>query len=144
MNGSSGTGLIGLSELIAGVNRRLDLAVEMRLKPAGVRIEQYRVLEALTRQDGQSMGELAPSVFVDLPTLTKIVDRMVANALVYRAPDPRDRRRVLVFLSERGREHFATLLPAVETERRQVIDGLSPSEASQLTALLAGLLDRKT
>ncbi|TFF27697.1 MarR family transcriptional regulator [Jiella endophytica] len=130
----------GLSELIAGVNRRLDTAVEARLKPAGARIEQYRLLASLMRQDGQAMGELAPSVFVDLPTLTKIVDRMVAAGLVYRAPDARDRRRVLVFLSDKGRAHFGELSPLVESERRVVTEGLSDSETARLSELLRGIL----
>lgn len=140
MNGAPDSGSVELSDLIAGVNRRLDTAVEARLKPAGVRIEQFRVMASLDRRDGQSMGELAPSVFVDLPTLTKIVDRMVSSGLVYRAPDPRDRRRVLVVLSDKGRRNLRELVPLVETERRQVIDTLSPAETSQLSHLLRGIL----
>ncbi len=141
MNGVSRAAPADLSDLIAGVNRRLDTAVEARLRPAGVRIEQYRVMAALDRRDGQSMGELAPSVFVDLPTLTKIVDRMVANGLVYRAPDRADRRKVLVFFSDKGRSHFLELVPMVETERRQVIDSLGPGKASQLGHLLREILE---
>ncbi|MCQ0988697.1 MarR family winged helix-turn-helix transcriptional regulator [Jiella marina] len=140
MNGAPEAGPIDLSDLIAGVNRRLETAVETRLKPAGVRIEQYRVMVALDRRDGQSMGELAPSVFVDLPTLTKIVDRMVSNGLVYRAPDPKDRRRVLVFLADKGRREFRDLVPVVETQRREIIDSLSPGEADRLSELLRGIL----
>ncbi|MBO0902901.1 MarR family winged helix-turn-helix transcriptional regulator [Jiella sonneratiae] len=142
MSGSPEAGPIALSDLIAGVNRRFDVAVESRLKAAGVRIEHYRVLESLMRRDGQSMGELAPTVFVDLPTLTKIVDRMVASGVVYRAPDPKDRRRVLVFLSERGRAQFADLRPAVDSERRAATGGLSGVETDQLLGLLAGILNR--
>ena len=140
MQSSSDAGGIGLSDLIAGVNRRLDLAVEAQIKTSGVRIEQYRLLESLARRDGQSMGELAPFVFVDLPTLTKIVDRMVAGALVYRAPDARDRRRVLVFLSTKGRRHLEELRPVVEGERRTVIEGLSAAETDQLSGLLREIL----
>jgi len=140
MNGAPEASPIDLSDLIAGVNRRLETAVETRLKPAGVRIEQYRVMVALDRRDGQSMGELAPSVFVDLPTLTKIVDRMVSNGLVYRAPDPKDRRRVLVFLADKGRREFRDLVPVVETQRREIIDSLSPGEADRLSELLRGIL----
>ena len=143
MQSSFEAGPISLPDLIAGVNRRLDLAVEARLKPAGVRIEQYRLMESLARRDGQSMGELAPHVFVDLPTLTKIVDRMVAAALVYRAPDARDRRRVLVFLSDNGRRYLEELRPLVEGERKTVVDGLSAGEADQLSGLLRDILQKK-
>ena len=48
------------------------------------------------------MSELAE--FTQLPpaSLTRLIDGMVADNLVHRTPDPRDRRGVLVHLTERG------------------------------------------
>ena len=46
--------------------------------------------------------------------MTKVIDRMVANNLVYRRVDPADRRRVLVFLSARGRAAHRRLRPVGE------------------------------
>ena len=40
-----------LIRLISGANRRLELVMEAHLKPNGMAIEQYRVLEALERRD---------------------------------------------------------------------------------------------
>ena len=37
------------------------------------------------------------------PTLTKMIDRMVSDTLVYRVQDPNDRRKVLMFISDRGK-----------------------------------------
>ena len=84
-----------LPDLIRGVNRRLEQVLEAELKPKGVSLHQYRVLEALTERNGLPMGELATRLFVDGPTLTKIIDKMVESAEVYRGPDPHDRRKVL-------------------------------------------------
>ena len=69
----------------------------------GLNLEQWRTLDLLADGDGHSMTEIAGHVMVPAPTLTKIVDRLVESALVYRRPDERDRRRILVFLSDRGR-----------------------------------------
>lgn len=49
------------------------------------------------------MGELADAVLLNHPTLTKMIDRMVSDALVYRVQDPDDRRKVLMFSSDRGK-----------------------------------------
>ena len=48
------------------------------------------------------MSELAE--FTQLPpaSLTRLVDGLVADNLVHRKPDPRDRRGVLVHITERG------------------------------------------
>lgn len=129
-----------LIQLISGVNRRLEQAVEARLKPAGIPIEQYRILASLSWHDGRAMGELAAEIFVDSPTLTKIVDRMVANADVFRAPDPRDRRKVLIFLSEKGRAAIAALRALVEAPEIDLVGPLARGDAEQLRALLESLL----
>ena len=49
------------------------------------------------------MGELADAVLLNHPTLTKMIDRMVSDTLVYRVQDPNDRRKVLMFISDRGK-----------------------------------------
>jgi hypothetical protein len=59
-----------LLRLISGVNRHLLQNLEAQLRPSGLCIEQFRVLEALHAEDGLAMGELAARVFVDSPTLT--------------------------------------------------------------------------
>jgi MarR family transcriptional regulator, organic hydroperoxide resistance regulator len=74
---------------------------------------------------------------VPAPTLTKIVDRLVDRALVYRRADDADRRRVLVFLSDHGRAEHARLAPAVAT----VGESLT-AELGTDAGLLAALLER--
>jgi len=130
-----------LIRLISGANRRLELVMEAHLKPNGMAIEQYRVLEALERRDGQSMGDLAAQVFVDSPTLTKIIDRMVAAAEVYRAPDPHDRRRVLIFRASAGIDSYKRLNSLLEMTRSDIIGNLEQDEAKELRTLLIRLLD---
>ncbi|PYE32221.1 DNA-binding MarR family transcriptional regulator [Rhizobium sp. PP-F2F-G38] len=129
-----------LLKLISGVNRQFEQTIEARLKPSGLPIEQYRVLEALDRHDGQSMGELAVEVFVDSPTLTKIIDRMIANADVYRAPDPNDRRKVLVFRSDKGAQTLLSLRAIVKGSQSGIVNRLDRHEASQLRSLLRNML----
>lgn len=129
-----------LPELIRGVNRRLEQMLEAELKPRNLSLHQYRVLEALTEADGLAMGDLATRLFVDGPTLTKIIDKMVESAQVYRAPDPHDRRRVLIFLSQRGAVQFRDIGPLIKSVQQDVLDRLGAADAAALTNLLSELL----
>jgi DNA-binding MarR family transcriptional regulator len=132
---------VHLPNLIRGVNRRLEQTLEAQLKPRGMSLHQYRVLEALTERNGLPMGDLAIRLLVDGPTLTKIIDRMVESAEVYRGPDPNDRRRVLIFLSRRGAAHFDEIAPLISSIERDILDRLGASDAAALTSLLSELLD---
>lgn len=129
-----------LPELIRGVNRRLEQMLEAELKPRSISLHQYRVLEALTEGNGLPMGDLATRLLVDGPTLTKIIDRMVESAQVYRAPDPHDRRRVLIFLSQRGAEQFKDIGPTIKSIQQNLLNRLGASDATVLTGLLSELL----
>ncbi|OBZ95675.1 transcriptional regulator [Pararhizobium polonicum] len=129
-----------LMELISGINWQYKQAVDLRLKPKGLPIEQYRILESLQRKDGQSMRELADDVFVDSASLTKIIDRMVGTADVYRAPEPTDRRKVLIFISVKGHRTLAELREALKGSRSGLVDRLGPDQVSQLRALLQSML----
>lgn len=133
---------VQLTRLICGVNRKLEQAMEAHLRPVGLSIEQYRVLEALDEHDGMSMGELAARVFVDSPTLTKIIDKMVASSDVYRAPDAKDRRKVLIFRSNKGREIFLTLQGLSTKAQQDVMNILGHKEAADLSHLLSEVFQK--
>lgn len=95
-----------LSFLLAGLNAQLQARIRDRAGEDYLPPEQWRVLGLLVEKNARGMNELAALSFVEPPTLTKIVDRMVADGLVYRSPDMSDRRRVLIVLAERGRARF--------------------------------------
>lgn len=103
-------------------------------------LDQWRVLDLLADDHGHPMTELATQALVPAPTLTKIVDRLVDSALVYRRPDDEDRRRVLAFLSERGRQVHAEIAPAVQAAEDEVLDGLTDAERATLVRLLGRLI----
>src|SRR5580700_11203643 len=92
-----------LAYLLAQANREINRQLEERLAKEGVPVEQWRILKVLSDGNGRSMGELAEAVLLNHPTLTKIIDRMVSDGLLYRLQDPHDRRKVLMFCSDRGR-----------------------------------------
>lgn len=91
-----------LTELILRASAQVSSTLGIRLKPLGVQVDEMRVLHALTAAGGMSMTELADALVIGGPTLTRIADRLVSENLVYRAPDPHDRRRVRLHLTDAG------------------------------------------
>lgn len=65
-------------------------------------LDQWLVLDCLTGA-AQTMTDLADYVGITGPTLTRIIDRLVSKALVYREVEAGDRRKVRVHISARGR-----------------------------------------
>ena len=125
--------------LLTAVERQLTAAVAADLEQAGVTVEQWRVLSCLSHREGRPMSELASLAMLPAPTLTKIVDRLVAGNLVHRRSDPYDRRRVLVLLSPRGRASRPRLEQIVRRHEASLEEVLGRSGFLQLTELLASL-----
>ena len=91
-----------LTELILRASAQVSSSLGIRLKPLGVQVDEMRVLYALSAAGGSSMTELSDSLVIGGPTLTRMADRLVSENLVYRAPDPHDRRRVRLHLTDAG------------------------------------------
>jgi DNA-binding MarR family transcriptional regulator len=104
-------------------------------------LEEWRVLKILSDGQGHIMTEIADFAMLPAPTLTKLMDRMVAENLVYRRADERDRRRVLAYLAEPGQALYgraSALLSAAETELTASLG--DHGELSRWLNRLAGIL----
>lgn len=93
--------------------------------PQELTLDQWLVLDAL-RGSAQTMTDLAEHTCITGPTLTRIIDRLVSIAAVYRELDAGDRRKVRVHLSVRGKglhEQSSTILAAIEDDVRAEVLG---------------------
>lgn len=109
---------------------------EQVLLPHGLTWDAWRVLQTLCAHGPQSMGPLGEATRTTAPTLTRIVDRLVARALLYRNVDPADRRRLLIHASERGWALQEELQKPMQEAESMALDSLSPDEIQLLRDLL--------
>lgn len=128
--------------LLAQANREVSRQLDERLRQEGVPVEQWRILTILSSGKGLSMGELAEAVLLNHPTLTKMIDRMVSEALVYRAQDPKDRRKVLMYLSDRGKALAKRLKPLAQSHEARIIQNYGDKSTNELKRLLGSLIER--
>ncbi len=129
-----------LAYMIASINRQLESELEERLRPGGVPIEQFRILEVLDANEKLAMGEIATRSLIEPATLTKIVDKMVAEGLVYRAPDPNDRRRVLILTAPTGKALYKRLRGVSTAQEQRIVDQLEADKVAELKSLLRELI----
>ncbi|WP_131735702.1 MarR family winged helix-turn-helix transcriptional regulator [Actinomadura roseirufa] len=133
-----------LAHLLTLVERRVVSRLAAVLAAAGHSVDEWRVLSLLADGHGHAMTEIAEHALLPPPTLTKLIDRMVAANLVHRRVDSADRRRVLVFLTPHGRERHAGLAAVVDGESDRLAAAVGPEEAALLGALLTRIAGRLT
>jgi DNA-binding MarR family transcriptional regulator len=86
------------------------------------KLDEWAVLSALSDGVGHPMSQIATITHTPPPTMTKMIDRFVANGLVYRRTDSGDRRRVLVFVTARGRSRYRRLRSLVDASIANLAD----------------------
>ncbi|MFT4275796.1 MAG: MarR family transcriptional regulator [Rhodopseudomonas sp.] len=133
-----------LAYLLAQANREINRQLEARLRGEGVPVEQWRILKVLSDGKGHSMGELAEAVLLNHPTLTKIIDRMVSDSLVYRVQDPEDRRKVLMHSSDRGKALTQRLNALALSQEAHIAESYGDKATAELKRLLESLIDSAT
>ena len=131
-----------LAYLLAQANREINRQLDARFRKEGVPVEQWRILKILSDGKGHSMGELAEAVLLNHPTLTKMVDRMVSESLVYRVQDADDRRKVVMFNSDRGKALTQRLNSLALRQEAHIVENCGDKATADLKRLLESLIEK--
>ncbi|HTI01280.1 MAG TPA: MarR family transcriptional regulator [Acidisoma sp.] len=99
---------------------------------------QWAVMSKLLEIGQTSQSALGRTVFMDAATIKGTVDRLEARSLVVRVADADDRRKLLVDLTEAGREITRRNLAAAAAITQETLAPLDEAEIG----LLRGLLER--
>ncbi len=126
-----------LTELILRASAQVSSTLGIRLKPLRVQVDEMRVLHALSAGGGMSMTELSEALVIGGPTLTRMADRLVSENLVYRAPDPHDRRRVRLHLTEAGETCAAEAAEIVADMQQLLTARFAELDLDDLSSALA-------
>ncbi len=115
---------------------RLDAALEDR----GLSTAKFGALQVLAESDEPlALGQLAERLACVRSNITQLVDRLEADGLVQRVPDPEDRRSKRAAITAEGRRRFEAGSRAKLEVERELLASLSPEEAEQLAAALGKL-----
>lgn len=119
---------------IALANKAL---AQHRLSPAGR--QALAVLEGADRP--LSPTTLAERLLVTTASTTSLLDTLERRGLVARSPDPDDRRKILVTLTENGRQVVDQFLPQIVALQTALMAGLTETQRRQLIESLTTIRD---
>jgi DNA-binding MarR family transcriptional regulator len=128
---------------VSRLARHLDIARRSAFAAHGLESWEFDVLSALRRAGPPfqlTPGALLRATLVTSGTMTNRIDRLADSGLVFREPDPRDRRGVLVTLSERGREVVDAAFTDLLDREQALLAGLPAAQRRVLADLLRTLL----
>jgi len=114
--------------------------IESRLSSVGLSVPRLAALQRLVDAGGSlPLGQLADRLACVKSNVTQLVDRLEAEGLVTRSPDPEDKRSRLAFITDAGRqihEDGARIQRQVEEE---LFSSLSVDDSLRLSEIIAKL-----
>lgn len=116
--------------------KQVELAVRSNLddifRPIGLTALQYTALTALERHPGLSSAQLARNSFVTAQSMADMITALEGHGLIERQRDQADRRRLVVALTDGGRELLDRYRDEVAALEARMLAGLSKVEISTL------------
>lgn len=121
--------------------KQLELAIRAQLdevlRPASITPLQYTALTVLERRSDLSAAELARNAFVTDQSAAQMIAGLEERGLADRHPDPHDRRRRAVSLTEAGQALLDRLRDDVAAVEERMLAPLGPDEARAFRSAIA-------
>jgi DNA-binding MarR family transcriptional regulator len=141
-----------MTQLVQGAARQVLEAVPSVMRTiraqlrthrrADISVPQFRAMGYIDRNDGASLSDLASHIGLTLPSMSKLIDGLVARKLVTRVADNRDRRRMCLSLTALGREQLKAAHRSTERFLADKLSGLPEDDLRNVAhamQLLKGL-----
>jgi DNA-binding MarR family transcriptional regulator len=127
--------------LIKDLTRRYVQRFEHHAQETSLTLTQCKVLVHLERNEGVSQARLAELTDMDAMPMVRILDRMEADKMLERRPDPADRRARRLYLTKKSKPLLDEVWRLVDVTRAEMFAGLTKSERDTFMRILEQVHD---
>ncbi|WP_441246317.1 MarR family winged helix-turn-helix transcriptional regulator [Kitasatospora sp. McL0602] len=130
---------------LSRVARRMGVAYSRQLTVLGITSAEWEVLKALVVAGNPyrlGPGDLAKRLGLTPAAMTHRIDRMVTEGLVTRERDENNRVRVIIELTEEGRDKWLESMRMAAVFEEELLQDVTPQERPALSQLLGRMLQR--
>lgn len=125
------------------INGKVSMAINrmlyrnFRKRNLQITPEQWTVLAFLWQEDGVTQQMLCNSTFKDKPSMTRLIDNLVKQNLVYRSASKVDRRSNFIHLTELGSSIEEEATEAIKETMDAALEGIDEEGMKRLRNVLA-------
>jgi len=123
---------------------RNQLHRNLRLVESQITVEQWILLAELWSGDGLTPLELSKRLLKHKASITSLLKGAEKSGYVYRQGDSRDHRVNKVFLTDKGRQLEAALIPIARQTIMHATDGINPDHLAIATSVLKQVIRNLT
>jgi len=129
--------------LSARLSRKLKKDFDKKLEPFGLTASCWCVLMVLFENGSLTQKEIADILFVETPTITKMLDNLSKRGFVVRTPHANDRRAFTIQLTKKALSMKNKILTIGDNFMCSVKSNISDSDMNSVKTLLKVFLKHK-
>ncbi|MET0590831.1 MAG: MarR family transcriptional regulator [Naasia sp.] len=126
----------GAMSAVAAVVRNAEGIRRRFAQDGGVGVSEVRALFRILEGGSLTPRDLAESLDLNSGSVTALIDRLEADALVHRVAHPSDRRMLVVELTPAGRTMTGRWMSTYADIVRRSLDGVQPEEVDVIVGFL--------
>ncbi|MCZ9343118.1 MarR family winged helix-turn-helix transcriptional regulator, partial [Streptomyces sp. TRM76130] len=130
-----------LGYLLKRATLRLTALTDAALEPCGIDSKDFGALRVLAHREPTSQLQVAQTLGIDRTTMVALLDVLERKGIVTRRPDPADRRRNVVELTDHGLRTYDAARVAYGKAESTFLAGVGPDAADQLRRTLRTLVE---
>jgi len=116
----------------ASINLQTNFWLNELMRLHGINYTTYRMLRFISRHpEGVEPSVVADHLVILRQTVTNMSDELEKSDLIVRKSHPTDRRRILLFLTEAGRELTYALIEEMDSLQESVFNHFTVEEMEQ-------------
>lgn len=94
---------ISIGQLVSMIHRTHMVYLNNRMKKLDISAGQFPFLMVLFNKEGITQDEIAADVHIDKGTVARALRKLEDNRYIYRAVDLNNRRKYIIYLTEKGK-----------------------------------------
>lgn len=132
---------IPLPGLLSIISRNHFIFINKETKDLDLTGGQFPCLIAISHKPGTTQDYIANKHQIDKGSIARAVKKLEDNEFVHRIPDPKNRRKYLLFLTKKGENLIPQIRSIEEKWEKMVCEGLKEDEKDNLMEFLTLLAE---
>lgn len=130
--------------MMSKIQNRVQGHIKRELKKAGLSFSpgQIGILLVLDQENQTTMGQIGQALEMDNAAITRLVDRLEIQKLVFREINPRDRRQMLISITTKGLEHTRVLKEIARAANDRIKQGFSKEDMAIYKRVNQAILEK--
>lgn len=129
-----------VGDMVKKLVRVFQLFERDQIRIYGVTTSQCYCLLELLKTEKLTMFEMSQKMNLNTSTMTRIVDNLVRDGLIKRDRDERDRRIVVLLLTEKGRETAVQVNESIHRYYKKILENLPEGDLNTVLKSVSKLL----